>query len=194
MPEFRIKRGIDACATRRNAHLTPCCLSGVRAKIGLPKTFRQPPTANMERTYRPSVLSFVGAGRGCNAAKFCRGNPAAAARDPVGRAHSRAVCLRRPAAARLPAVHSHVRIATRRARAAVRRRGRSLGAYDAPCEGLVGGAHRCAWRSPGRRLEAAVAACKPMIGHAYYAKSAVTHNGGTFCGGLRFGTVDGASQ
>ena len=167
MPKSR-QFDVHMWATRRMAYLTPFFLRCVRAKIGCRKTFRQPHGAIMERS-RGSPVSLSSEGRGCNAAKFSCGYPASAARDPVGRAHSRAFRLRRPASFRLPLVHSHVRAPTRRSRTAVCRRGRSVCAYGAACVGAVG-----ATRFAANSLT------KGMIGRAYSAKSVMIRADGTY--------------
>ena len=163
MPESR-QFDVHMWATRRMAHLTPFFLRRVRAKTGCRKTFRQPHGAIMERS-RGSPVCLSAEGRGCNAAKFSCGYPASAARDPMGRAHSRALCLRRPASFRLPFVHPHVRAPSRRSRTAVCRRSRSVCAYDAACVGAVGAA-RCA----------ATSWIKCMMGRGYLAESVMTQN------------------
>lgn len=167
MPESR-QFDVHMWATRRMAYLTPFFLGCVRAKIGCRKTFRQPHGAIMERC-RGSPVSLSSEGRGCNAAKFSCGYPASAARDPVGRAHSRTFRLRRPVTFWLPLVHSHVRAPTRRSRTAICRRGRSVCAYGAACVGAVG-ATRFATNS----------LTKGMIGRAYSAKSVMIRADGTY--------------
>jgi hypothetical protein len=159
MPESR-QFDVDMWAKRRTAHLMPFFLRRVRAKIGCRKTFRQPHGAIMERP-RGSPICLSSEGRGCNAAKFGCGYPASVTRDPVGGAHSRAFRVRRPASFRLPLVHSHVRPPTRRSRASVRRRSRSVRAHHAPCMGFVGAARF-----------AANSLIKAMIGEDYFVKLA----------------------
>jgi hypothetical protein len=158
MPESR-QFDVGMWARRRMAHLTPFFLRCVRAKTGCPKTFRQPHGAIMEQSHG-SPVCLSAEGRGCNAAKFSCGYPASVTRDPVGGAHSRAFCLRRPASFRLSFVHPHVRAASRRSRTAVRRRSRSVYAHDAACVGAVG----AAWGPATSRT-------KCMNGRSYLAES-----------------------
>lgn len=163
MPESR-QFDVGMWARRRMAHLTPFFLRRVRAKTGCRKTFRQPHGAIMERSHG-SPVCLSAEGRGCNAAKFSCGYPASVTRHPVGGAHSRALCLRRPASFRLSFVHPHVRAPSRRSRTAVCRRRRSVHAHDAACVGAVG---------PARG--AATSWIKCVMGRGYLADSAMAQN------------------
>lgn len=174
MREIR-QLGFQKYATRPTVHFAPLCLSGVRADAALPKTSRQPHLCDpgngrLDRRFCLSSEPDEGAG----AAKFSCANSIPAARRAVGAAYPRAICLRRQAAVRLPAVHSHVRTTTRGMHAVVRRRGRGAGAYDTPRGGFFGIAR------PYAR-----AANKPMIGPDYSMSFTVQMNG-TFGGKSRF--------